>query len=670
MGAATRGSDGQINSGQTSRRRAKADRQVATATVRAAAERRCGVGWSSRTEAEAGCGRWAEAQAAAAFERRCNGSGRAEAGASGGQNGDLQGEQRTEAAAEESGAGCWVAARAATSGDERQRGRRRLTSRQEQRSDSRRRGRRALVQARVRRGSGAQAEGDTRSSTLGVAAVVVRPEEGGASDGAAASAATAVATSERHETSVMRGGGWRPDSGGADGRDEILITHVPGFDGSLPSSHYAGYVAIPGNPGKKNLFYYFIASERNPSKDPVVLWLNGGPGCSSFYGFVFEHGPFNFQAGKSNGSLPILQLNPFSWSKVSNIIYLESPCGVGFSYSNNPRNYATGDLQTASDTHAFLLKWFELYPEYLSNPFYISGESYAGVYVPTLASNVVKGIKKGEKPLINFKGYLIGNGIADDEYDGNGHVPFFFGMALISSDIFEDCQATCKGKFYDPPNDRCRQNLLKAYAAVKDLNSYDILEPCYRYPGNKVTSLPLGHHYLGVTEKPLLGKDNMITSSPQSANAFHIPCFNDDFATAWLNNEAVREAIHAAPASVAGPWEICPTRVRRNYTIDTGSMIPYHKSLISEGYRVLIYSGDHDSVVPYTGTQAWTRSLGYKIVDEWRSWISSEQVAGYLQGYDHNLTFLTVKGAGHAVPQYKPRESLDFYTRWLDGKPI
>lgn len=467
--------------------------------------------------------------------------------------------------------------------------------------------------------------------------------------------------------------------------DESLITHVPGFHCSLPSSHYAGYVAIPGNPGKKNLFYYFIASERNPSKDPVVLWLNGGPGCSSFDGFVFEHGPFNFQAGKSNGSLPILQLNPFSWSKVSNIIYLDSPCGVGLSYSNDPRNYATGDLQTASDTHAFLLKWFELYPEYLSNPFYILGESCAGVYVPTLASNVVKGIKKGEKPLINFKGYLIGNGIADDEYDGNGHVPFFFGMALISSDIFEDCQATCKGKFYDPPNDQCRQNILKAYAAVTDLNRYDILEPCYRYPGNKVTSLPLGHHHLGVTEKPLytrermfsydsplwlLGKDNMVTLSPQSANAFHIPCFNADFATAWLNNEAVREAIHAAPASVAGPWEICAIRVRRNYTIDTGSMIPYHKSLISEGYRALIYSGDHDSVVPYTGTQAWTRSLGYKIVVEWRSWISSEQVAGYLQGYDHNLTFLTVKGAGHTVPQYKPRESLDFYTRWLDGKPI
>lgn len=50
------------------------------------------------------------------------------------------------------------------------------------------------------------------------------------------------------------------------------------------------YVSIDGSPGKKNLFYYFVISERNPSKYPVVLWLNGGPGCSSFDGFIYEHG--------------------------------------------------------------------------------------------------------------------------------------------------------------------------------------------------------------------------------------------------------------------------------------------------------------------------------------------------------------------------------------------
>lgn len=66
----------------------------------------------------------------------------------------------------------------------------------------------------------------------------------------------------------------------------------------------------------KNLWYYFVESEKNPLKDPVVLWLNGGPGCSSMDGFVYEHGPFNFEPAKTNYSLPFLHLNPYSWSKV------------------------------------------------------------------------------------------------------------------------------------------------------------------------------------------------------------------------------------------------------------------------------------------------------------------------------------------------------------------
>ncbi|XP_039156646.1 serine carboxypeptidase-like 20 [Eucalyptus grandis] len=464
-----------------------------------------------------------------------------------------------------------------------------------------------------------------------------------------------------------------------------VISSLPGFVGTLPSKHYTGYMTIDGSPGEKNLFYYFIVSERNPSKDPVVLWLNGGPACSSFDGFIYEHGPFKFQAGKPKESLPTLHLNPFSWSKVSNIIYLDSPCGVGLSYSNNPKNYVTGDQQTASDTHTFLLKWFKLYPEFLSNPFYISGESYAGVYVPTLASEVVKGIQIGEKPLINFKGYMVGNGVTDDKFDGNAFMPFAFGMGLISSDIYEACQITCGGKFYDPPSEGCQKNLEKVEQAVSGLNVYDILEPCYGNSetrnGSGNTNMTLGFHQMGVNKKPLPKRTSMFgraspfwstrdteASSPGSQDEIHVKCVDDEAAVAWLNNEAVRKAIHAAPVSVAGSWWICAGRV--SYSGDTGSMIPYHKNLTSRGYRVLIYSGDHDMRVPFTGTQAWTRSLGYKIIDEWRPWMTDDQVAGYLQGYDNNFTFLKIKGAGHMVAQTKPREALEFYSRWLDGKPI
>uniref|UniRef100_A0A453EL45 Uncharacterized protein n=2 Tax=Aegilops tauschii subsp. strangulata TaxID=200361 RepID=A0A453EL45_AEGTS len=143
---------------------------------------------------------------------------------------------------------------------------------------------------------------------------------------------------------------------------------------------------------------------------------------------------------------------------------------------------------------------------------------------------------------------------------------------------------------------------------------------------------------------------------------------SDELATIWLDDEDVRAAIHAKPKSLIGSWELNTARI--DYIHDTGSMVEYHKKFTAMGYRVLIYSGDHDLCIPFTGTEAWVRSLGYRVVDSWRPWHFGGQVAGYTQGYDHNLTFLTIKGSGHTVPEYKPKESLAFYTHWLFGEKI
>ncbi|MED6112563.1 Serine carboxypeptidase-like 20 [Stylosanthes scabra] len=294
------------------------------------------------------------------------------------------------------------------------------------------------------------------------------------------------------------------------------------------------------------------------------------------------------------------------------------------------------------------------------------------------------GIKGGIKPVINFKGYLIGNGVTDRNFDGNAFIPFVHGMGLISDSIYEEVKTSCKGN--DDQSNLCSKSYEKVDRAVDDLNVYDILEPCYHNPNTaskRNLSLPSSFKELGKTEKPLpvrkrmFGRawplratvnDGPVTLWPQLAEDGHIPCVSDEMATSWLNNQQVRQAIHAQPESVSGPWELCTRRI--NYSHDAGSMIPYHTKLTIMGYRALIFSGDHDMCVPFTGTEAWTRSLGYKIIDEWRPWTSNDQIAGYLQAYNHNLIFLTVKGAGHTVPEYKPREALDFYSRWLEGKSI
>ncbi|KAM1003448.1 hypothetical protein ACFX2C_003769 [Malus domestica] len=138
-----------------------------------------------------------------------------------------------------------------------------------------------------------------------------------------------------------------------------------------------------------------------------------------------------------------------------------------------------------------------------------------------------------------------------------------------------------------------------------------------------------------------------------------------------MHQDTIKCSLSSSPEALTGvhtgfSWELCTSRIE--FYHDSGSMIKYHKNLTAKGYRALIYSGDHDMCVPFTGSEAWTRSLGYKIVDEWRPRTSNGQVAGYTQGYENNLTFLTVKGSGHTVPEYKPREAFDLFSRFLAGK--
>ncbi|CAH1417948.1 unnamed protein product [Lactuca virosa] len=473
--------------------------------------------------------------------------------------------------------------------------------------------------------------------------------------------------------------------------ENAIISSLPGFSGIIPSKHYAGYVTLDVDHGKK-LFYYYVLSERDPSKDPVVLWLNGGPGCSSFDGFVFEHGPFKFE--KTGGMrMPKLHLNPYAWNKISNMIFLDSPVGVGLSYSNTKTDYITSDTITASDSHKFLLEWFKIYPEYLSNPFFIAGESFAGIYIPTLCDQVIKGLDAGDKPILNFKGYIIGNGVCDDAFDGNAFVPFARGMGLISEEMFQDVNKECKGIFYKPPSLKCEMKLDFVDQHFDGLNIYNILSKCFHDKSmirHENTKLPMSFRKLGETDTPFPVRTRMfgrawpfkapvkpgyVPSWPELLNntvllnsTRGVPCQDRNVAKIWLNKKEVRKAIHADPISEAGEWEPCTGRIR--YHQNMGSMIKYHTKIIARGYRALIFSGDHDLCVPYTGTEAWVQSLGYKVIEEWRSWKVDGQVAGYLRAYENNLTFLTVKGSGHTVPEYKPKEALAFYSRWLEGNKI
>lgn len=94
----------------------------------------------------------------------------------------------------------------------------------------------------------------------------------------------------------------------------------------------------------------------------------------------------------------------------------------------------------------------------------------------------------------------------------------------------------------------------------------------------------------------------------------------------WADDDKVREALHVRRGSI-GKWKRCAGDALPYQKI-IGNSIPYHANLSVKGYRSLIYSGDHDTMIPYTSTEAWIRSLNYSIVDDWRPWIVDGQVAG------------------------------------------
>lgn len=156
---------------------------------------------------------------------------------------------------------------------------------------------------------------------------------------------------------------------------EDLITQLPGLDYNPGFRQYSGYLTVSEEDGR-NIFYWYVESQNNPKTDPVVLWTNGGPGCSGLMGLLEEHGPYIIE--KSLQLAP----NPYSWNKVANMLYIEQPAGVGFSFSKNATDYFTGDAEAAKDNFQLILEFFKRFPDRTSNDFYIASESYGGHYIP------------------------------------------------------------------------------------------------------------------------------------------------------------------------------------------------------------------------------------------------------------------------------------------------
>jgi len=235
---------------------------------------------------------------------------------------------------------------------------------------------------------------------------------------------------------------------------------------------YAGYITVNVS-HERNLFFWLVESVESPSTAPLMLWTNGGPGCSGLSGGLFsEFGPF---FPNKDGSLSLTP-NIWTWTQVANVIFIEQPAGVGFSWSADSDDYTVGDSQAAEDVYQFLLGFTARYPQYAGRELYLSGESYGtcaplshiirdvprcaatskftpisplhitltgGHYVPTEAAAIVRGNAAGINPKLNLQGFLVGNAWTVAELDNTGALDFWYSRTMIDQKTRDGVLATC-----------------------------------------------------------------------------------------------------------------------------------------------------------------------------------------------------------------------------------
>uniref|UniRef100_A0A914D5P4 Uncharacterized protein n=1 Tax=Acrobeloides nanus TaxID=290746 RepID=A0A914D5P4_9BILA len=187
-------------------------------------------------------------------------------------------------------------------------------------------------------------------------------------------------------------------------------------------------------------------SQTNPESDPLLFWFNGGPGCSSSGGMFEEMGPFYINRDSSS-----LYENVFTWNKYSNLVSIDSPYGVGYSYNvDDPLNYTIGDDKIAELNLLAIKDFFwRVQPKYNTRKWFIIGNSYGGIYVPTVTRLILREMKNGTFPNENFQGILLGSGYMNVQNLTNSLVLWNYYHGLIGIQDWKDIKNACCSDVHD-----------------------------------------------------------------------------------------------------------------------------------------------------------------------------------------------------------------------------
>ncbi|CAB3363428.1 Hypothetical predicted protein [Cloeon dipterum] len=378
---------------------------------------------------------------------------------------------------------------------------------------------------------------------------------------------------------------------------------VPPLKGAESVVSYSGYLTVD-EAFNSNMFFWFFPAEKDYVTAPVVLWLQGGPGATSLFGLFTENGPLVVKTNQ------VLSTRQYSWSKTHNVIYIDNPVGTGFSFTDADEGFSRNQTAVGKNLYSALLQFFKLFPELAKNEFYVTGESYAGKYVPAVSYTIHK-----ENPTaalkINFQGMAIGNGLIDPEHMLH-YGDYLYQLGLID--------LNAKREFHKVE--------ARGIAAIQRKD----WDAAFEDPAESDPTADFG----------------ILVQTPE-----------------------VRKAIHVGNKSFGG---LEANKVEKFLQQDImKSVRPWVQELV-EQYRVLIYNGQLDIIVAYPLTLGALRALDWSAKNEYmradrHKWYVGQELAGYAKTAG-KLTEVLVRNAGHMVPGDQPKWAMDLIQRFTQNKPF
>jgi vitellogenic carboxypeptidase-like protein len=391
---------------------------------------------------------------------------------------------------------------------------------------------------------------------------------------------------------------------------------------SYPS--YSGYLTV-NKTHQSNLFFWFFPAQNGDTNTPLLVWLQGGPGSSSLFGLFAEQGPIMVDKQQN------LHPRNITWNSKYHFLFIDQPVGTGYSFTKSEDGYVRNEDEVARDLYAMLIQFFVIYHEYAASPFYVTGESYGGKYVPAIVYKIHVENPQA-KTKINQKGMAVGDGLIDP-YNEWDYGPVMYQFGLIDERQLE----------YVNLQTALARNAIKLeqYSLA-----YDLFGSLFDEFYNNATGLDDVYNYL-------------LTQLPDSFS-YYVP---------WVTASENRNKIHVGNLTYNDG-----DRVRVGLANDVMQTIVGKVAVIANNYKVLIYNGLLDVIIASSLTMDWVDKLEWQYAEQlrgaerkiWKVKDDDSEVAGYIKQAE-SFFVAWVRNAGHMVPADQPRAAFDLIDRFVSA---